>query len=343
MDHRHGATHSKVGGDRPAPWVRTATPVSELARWWLERDPSKRRGTRQRDETIVRLHVVPEIGDRPIVEVEPLEVQRLVNRWTTRGSPRTVARQYAVLRAMFAYAVVCDWLDRSPCRGIRLPRPDPLGSRLLTPRDVATIAEAIDVRYRLMVWVGALLGLRWGEAAGLTAGAIDLDEGTVTVDRQLDRELRLSPPKSRSGARTLSIPSGLSELFRAHLHARGIETGKRDALVFTAPRGGPLAYPTWRIRFWIPAVGRAGLTGTGYHDLRRANATLLVAEQVDVKTAQARLGHADPWTTLALYARATSAADRVAAERLWQRFFTSPEAGTGSPRSSVVPQGMVAD
>jgi integrase len=57
-----------------------------------------------------------------------------------------------------------------------------------------------------------------------------------------------------------------------------------------------------------------------FHDLRRANATALIAENVDVKTAQSRLGHADPWMTLAVYARATSAADRRAAERLWSRF-----------------------
>lgn len=44
------------------------------------------------------------------------------------------------------------------------------------------------------------------------------------------------------------------------------------------------------------------MAGAGFDDLRRANATTLVAEGVDVKTAQTRLGHADPRTTPSIYA-----------------------------------------
>jgi hypothetical protein len=39
-----------------------------------------------------------------------------------------------------------------------------------------------------------------------------------------------------------------------------------------------------------------------------------------MKSAQTRLGHADPRTTLAIYAQATKDADRQAAERLGVRF-----------------------
>jgi len=49
----------------------------------------------------------------------------------------------------------------------------------------------------------------------------------------------------------------------------------------------------------------AGLDGLNFHDLHRTNATAMVAEGVDVKTAQARLGHSDPRLTLAIYAQAT--------------------------------------
>ena len=42
---------------------------------------------------------------------------------------------------------------------------------------------------------------------------------------------------------------------------------------------------------------------------------------VDVKTAQVRLGHADPRMTLAIYASAPAIADRAAAGVLGQQFF----------------------
>jgi integrase len=96
-------------------------------------------------------------------------------------------------------------------------------------------------------------------------------------------------------------------------------------LVFIAPEGGPLDYPHWRRRVWLPATRAAGLPGIGFHDLRRANATALLLEGVDVKTAQVGLGHSDPRLTVAVYAQATSEGDQKAAAKLGARFF--PESG----------------
>ncbi|MGH9100532.1 MAG: tyrosine-type recombinase/integrase [Acidimicrobiales bacterium] len=56
------------------------------------------------------------------------------------------------------------------------------------------------------------------------------------------------------------------------------------------------------------------------HDLRRTNATGLVRSDVDIKTAQKRLGHSDPRLTIGVYAQATEAADRDAATALSSRF-----------------------
>lgn len=42
-----------------------------------------------------------------------------------------------------------------------------------------------------------------------------------------------------------------------------------------------------------------------------------------MKTAQTRLGHSDPRLTLAIYAQATSEADRSAATLIGARFLTS--------------------
>jgi integrase len=91
-------------------------------------------------------------------------------------------------------------------------------------------------------------------------------------------------------------------------------------------------YSNWRQRIWVPACREIGRPELGYHDLRRANATGLVAEGVDIKTAQERLGHSDPRLTLAVYAQATTEADRRAADALGDRFMTPR---TGSERTSA--------
>jgi integrase len=75
----------------------------------------------------------------------------------------------------------------------------------------------------------------------------------------------------------------------------------------------------------VEAVGTTGMSyqGLGFHDLRRASATAMVAAGVDVRTAQERLGHSDPRMTLAVYAQATRAGDRAAADQLGEHFMGS--------------------
>ena len=77
----------------------------------------------------------------------------------------------------------------------------------------------------------------------------------------------------------------------------------------------------WRRRVWVPAVNAAACAESGFHDLRRLNATTLVVEGIDVKTAQTRLGHADPRVMLAIYASAPASVDRAAADVLGEHRF----------------------
>jgi integrase len=71
------------------------------------------------------------------------------------------------------------------------------------------------------------------------------------------------------------------------------------------------------------ALGWSDHLAAGFHDLRRLNVTSLVVGGVDVKTAQVRLGHADPRMTLAIYASAPASADREAADFFAATFFGS--------------------
>lgn len=107
-----------------------------------------------------------------------------------------------------------------------------------------------------------------------------------------------------------------------------------EELLFPNNEGGPLDYSNWRRRVWEPAVKAAGLDGLNFHDLRRTNATAMVAEGVDVKTAQARLGHSDPRLTLAIYAQATTEGDRSAASKLGARLMRASDINDESAGSS---------
>jgi integrase len=297
--------------------------LAEVARLWLHANPAKRPNTLAMDDIVVGVHLKP-VGNRRIASITPPDVQTLVNTWSRVAAPRTVKRRYGVLAAIFNHAVEADWLARSPCRAIKLPSVGPTRRRLLSPADIAALAEATDERFRAMVWLGAVLGWRWEEVAGLRVGAVDLLRGTITVTETNIRDGSGRPvrgePKSEASRRTVAHSTDLGEVLASHMAARGLTGADTDRLLFEAPMGGPLRYSNWRNRVWLPAAREAGLAGAGFHDLRRASATALVAGGVDVKTAQVRLGHSDPRLTLGIYAQATSAGDKAAAELLGTQF-----------------------
>lgn len=178
-----------------------------------------------------------------------------------------------------------------------------------------------------MMMARELPGVRPG---GLTVGSIDFLHDAVSVIHQLSRDRKLSDPKSHAGRRTLAAPGWLLDEFAALFALRGLTAADSTALVFVNLSGGPLYYSAWRRTRWARACAEAGVPGLRFHDLRSVAASAMVAEGVDVKTAQRRLGHANVTLTLQVHARATAEADRRAADLVGQRF--RPRDGRGMDR-----------
>lgn len=327
-------------------WVdpkERARTFADLAAAWLESNPAKRDTTADRDEIALRLHILPTLGAKPMASITPDDVQKLVNAWSKKMKPRSARRTYGVLHAVMAQAVERDTIGRTPCRGIRLPATEPLRRKLPTVTELATVAAGMG-DLGAMVWIGVATGLRWGEVAGLRVGRVNFLEGRLEVVEQVTRSRGGGPatgaPKSEAGRRTMAIPRALLELVTDQLAARGLTGVDADAFLFVSPKGSMLDYSHWRRRVWQPACVAAGVgawvredgkpwetradgkrlyLGLGFHDLRRVNASALVAEGVDLKTAQTRLGHSDPRLTIGLYAQALSELDVDAADRLGER------------------------
>ena len=295
--------------------------LDTLAGRWMVSDQTKRPGSLARDGSILKSHILPVLGIYGVGTVTRGDVQRLVTSWSAQYSPSTVLRHYACLRGLFSYAESCELILRSPCRNIRLPAVSPREAEILTSAQIETLAESLGV-YGPMAYLAAL-GLRWGEIAGLRVGRIDFLRGTVTIITQRTRGERgrmiEHTPKTRAGRRSLSVPGWTMTMLAEHLAHRGLTGGDPEALVFVSPAGDPLHYSNWRRRVWLPTVAAVGFAGLTFHDLKHTAATILVEEGVDVKTAQVRLGHASPYTTLKVYAQVTERADRAAADRVGER------------------------
>ncbi len=315
--------------DEPVPGRRPRRTFEQIAIEWQGATAlrGKVSSSTTRDSAILRLHILPVIGDRPIGSIDEDDIQVLVNAWRDRYESTTVRRHHAVLSAVFGYAVRKKYVDTSPCLGdVRLPTVVPVARPILDGSTLERLAQELGGRMAPFMWLGAESGLRWGEAAGLTKDRVDVDNRVITVDRQLNRDNRLAPLKNKQ-RRTIAIGARLAEdLNRLAFHRSSLSSS--DHLIFTDSRGGCLRYSNWRRRAWFPACRRADVPGLRFHDLRSLNATMLVALKVDPKTAQVRQGHTHISTTLDIYRALSPAADRIAADALEDHLRSHVEASS---------------
>lgn len=245
-----------------------------------------------------------------------------VRQGRSRGKPiaaGTVAQAYRSLNRVLAAAVSDELIGRNPLQGVKPPRVEPEPMRFLTHEEVATLAAAIDARYRALVYVAAYAGLRAGELIGLRRSHIDLLRRTITVVEQvqyIDRHYVVSAPKSAAGRRSVALPRLVTDELDGHL--RQLADQSADAVVFPAPEGGYLHLENFRKRVWLPAIEKAGLTPLRVHDLRHTCASLAIAAGADVKILQRMLGHASAALTLDRYGHLLPGQAESVAERLDQ-------------------------
>ena len=186
-----------------------------LAAWtaeWLASDPSKRATTRARDEYAMRVHFLPTLGHRPLASLTPLDVRRAVDVLAARVSPATVRTNVGVRRAVLNAAVEADLISRSPVRSIKLETAPPCERPTLTPEQLDALASEVPGRYRALVLLAGVVGLRWSELVGLRAGSINFLARTVTISETISEvggRHAVAITKSKSSGRTLSLPAFL--------------------------------------------------------------------------------------------------------------------------------------
>jgi len=74
-------------------------------------------------EALLRLHIRPVFGARPLSAITQFDIQSVYSQMSERGlSPRTIEYMNAVLQSAFRQAVRWKMLFEDPCVGVDLPR-----------------------------------------------------------------------------------------------------------------------------------------------------------------------------------------------------------------------------
>jgi integrase len=274
-----------------------------------------RPSTQAHTETMLRRHVYPTFGDRPVGSILPSEIQAWVKRLTSSLAPSTVAVVHGQVSGVFKAAVLDRRINVNPCESSRLPKASPTQIVPLTIEAVRALEAAASPRWQALITLAAGSGLRNGECLGLTVDRIDFLRRTVRIDRQMTEVAgkvpTLAEPKTDAASRTIPLPRVVVDTLAAHLaeyppvavtvpwRTGGQEKLVKVELLFPDDDGGPMRRTRFSRAVWVPARSAAKLPDdVTSHDLRHFYASLLIRHGESVKTVQARLGHASAAETL---------------------------------------------
>jgi integrase len=254
-------------------------------------------------------------------------------------SPRTVRYIHTIIGAALGAAVDAEppLLLRSPASKAHPPTSQQAEAPEMHPWTAdqvrAFLAWSASQSPLHAAWyVLAMTGMRRGELLALRWRDIDLEAGTISIQRSVGvvrnkgegAQIREKTPKTKRSRRVIDIDPDTVAVLRAWKRERGslaLVLARDDAVVF-GDLEGQHRHPE---RFWrsfksaqkqcAKALGDGAPPEITIHDLRHTHATLLLADREPVKTVSERLGHASITVTLAVYGHVMPGDQKRAADR----------------------------
>jgi integrase len=314
---------------------------SEWAATWQQlRSRSIHRKSQERYEQVLRLHLLPALGARPLQEIKPTEIDQLIIELEAKLAPRSVALVFAVLKSVFSQAVKRDLIARNPLDRVDGPvsadDSEPVGT-VLEPAKLNVVVEGFRGRPLFpLVATLAYTGCRRNEALALRWSDLDVKSKKLSIVRSLELSkdgYSFKAPKTERGKRVIVIDDGLlgillAERERYQRLVAGVADGDDvdlsliklppDALMFPGkPRSGQrfdLAmprHPEALTRMFMLHAAALGFP-IRLHDLRGSHVTALLDAGIPPHVVSKRCGHS-VMVMMKAYAQRTQGADERAA------------------------------
>ncbi len=302
----------------------------------------------------VESYIIPHLGAAKLSAITPAMVQRFYNELLNPSkqgvhplAPKTVKDVHGVLHQALKQAVANGELRSNPTESCKLPKGEKAEIKPLEEGQITAFMKAIRGHPHEYLYLIALFtGMREAEVLGLTWDCVNLDDGYITVCRQLRRMQEkgggyyISSPKNGK-SRVISIGPSVVHLFelqqqklenikeaagtlwkdKATVYTLNTKTEQPYDLVFRNEVGDRLSYRTVYDCFKRVMAG-IGLPNVRFHDLRHTYAVASIKSGDDIKTVQSNLGHATAAFTLDVYGHITEQMRKDSAARM-EKFIQS--------------------
>jgi integrase len=328
---RQAAVRARQAVELGLPVADTRRSVVSFLDWWRDSVMPGRvsEGSADTYKRALRLYVIPHVGHFKLVELTPAHVTEMLRAMEAQGlsaSTQSLARR--VLGNALRRAEQEGLVVRNVAHIADGPRLNRTSTRPLSEVESKQFIGALKGhRLEVASLIQLTLGLRRGEALGLSWNDVDLDSSpaTLVITQQLQRRtgqgLVLVPPKAKS-ARRLPVPDVVAKALKSHRTRQATERLAAGPLwcnewnlVSTTEFGKPIDPDNYRHKLGKLAED-AGIGHIGTHVLRHSAGSSLFALGIPMKVISEVLGHSNTRTTEDIYVHVRDAARMEVAEAI---------------------------
>lgn len=312
--------------------VNNRVKLKEFLEYWLEYDIRQRVGssnTYSAYSQIAKNHIIPYLGRKRLTELNRGDIQRLYQN-RAEYSIHIVRQVKTVMNVAFRYAEAHKLIALNPVKGINLPKivnSKPYHTRNIDTRKTLTMEQmqtllkaSKGTPIYMQVLFNVLMGLRRQEINGVKYSDVDYINRTLSVERQLGKELNRNPNavddrpmtkkelplKSSSSKRVLPIPDYVFEaiLEEQKIYERNRSRRKSqflDAGYICCSACGKPRSKDFHWKHYKNLLKKCGLPDIRWHDLRSTYCTLLLKSDFNPKAVSKLMGHAKELITVDVY------------------------------------------
>lgn len=274
----------------------------------------------------IKNHIKPALGAERLETLDAHTVQEFYNSMGNLA-PSSIKTVHGVLHQALKQAMINGYIRFNPTTACKLPRAE---RREVAPLDDAQTTAFLSAikghRFEMLYTFDLFTGLRRGELLGLTWDCVDFKNGTIRIEKQLQREKRKGGQyvfaSLKNGKTRIITPAPwIMRKLKAHRGAQAEQRLRAGALwedsglVFTDELGRHLNGETIYKNFKRIAA-KMGMPEARLHDLRHTYAVASIRSGDDIKTIQGNLGHATAAFTLDVYGHVTEDMKKASAARM---------------------------
>jgi integrase len=266
-------------------------------------------------ESHLRAHIIPELGQVSLTQLDVRRVQEFVNKISPGRSGKMVENIVLTLTGIIRHASKWD-KEVQPINvsDLTMPPKEKAKPQFLSGQEIKTLIKASRGVLRTILIVLALTGMRINEVLGLRVEDVDFENKVIHVTKSAYNG-KLGTPKSVASAADIPLSAVLAKELRKHLKSKHFRENPLGVL-FANRRLRPYSDNKLREKHLRPLLKSLDMKAVGFHAIRHGVASELINSGTPITAVRDQMRHSDVRVTLGIYGHVIGNTQRKAVEGL---------------------------